>query len=63
MKQPTVSRVLKDSKVHIALPCYGGQISEATFSSLMRFTIRCVKLGINVAIDTLPNERGCPVLC
>ena len=56
MKQPTVSRVLKESKIHIALPCYGGQISEATFSSLLRFTIRCVKLGINVAIDTLPNE-------
>jgi len=56
MKQPTVSRVLKESKLHIALPCYGGQISEATFSSLLRFTIRCVKLGINVSIDTLPNE-------
>ena len=48
--------VVKNSRVHIALPCYGGQISEATFSSLMRFTIRSMRAGMAIAIDTLPNE-------
>lgn len=47
---------VRNSRIHIGLPCYGGQISEATFSSIMRFTIRCMKLGMSIAIDTLPNE-------
>lgn len=56
MEKASISSVIKKSKVHIALPCYGGQISEATFSSLMRFTIKCMKAGVGLAIDTLPNE-------
>lgn len=42
--------------LHICIPCYGGQLSEATFSSFVQFTILANKLGLIWTLDTMVNE-------
>lgn len=44
--------------VHFCTPCYGGQISEVTFSSYLRFTVFAMQTGINFMVDTLSNESN-----
>lgn len=45
-------------KLHFCTPCYGGQISEVTFSSYINFTVFAMKNGINFQLDTLSNESN-----
>lgn len=46
--------------VHFLIPCYGGQISEATFTSFVRFTLEAREWGIDWTLDTLVNESLIP---
>lgn len=46
--------------VHFLIPCYGGQISEATFTSFVRFTVQARDWGIDWTLDTLVNESLIP---
>lgn len=46
--------------LHFLIPCYGGQISEATFTSFVRFTVQARDWGINWTLDTLVNESLIP---
>jgi hypothetical protein len=49
-------QVLRDKHIFIATPCYGGQIGEPYFRSMMRLAILCNKYDINFTVSTLANE-------
>lgn len=42
--------------LHIGLPCYGGQLFEATMTSLLQFVLIAQKYGLNWSLDTMANE-------
>lgn len=48
--------VLRQKHIFIATPCYGGQIGEPYFRSMMRLAIMCSKYEIPYTISTLANE-------
>lgn len=48
--------ILRNKHIFIATPCYGGQIGEPYFRSMMRFAIMCNKYDIKYTISTLANE-------
>ena len=48
--------LLRQNHIFIATPCYGGQIGEPYFRSMMRFAILCNKYNIKYTISTLANE-------
>lgn len=46
--------------LHFLIPCYGGQISEVTFTSFVRFIARAPQWGLEWSLDTLVNESLIP---
>ena len=46
----------KDKHIFIATPCYGGQISEPYFRSMIKLAHLCDKHGIQLSISTIANE-------
>lgn len=46
--------------IHFLIPCYGGQISEVTFTSFLRFVVKARDWGIDWSLDTLVNESLIP---
>jgi len=48
--------LLRNKHVFIATPCYGGQIGEPYFRSMMRLAILCSKYEIPYTVSTLANE-------
>ena len=48
--------LLREKHIFIATPCYGGQIGEPYFRSMMRLAILCNKYDIPYTISTLANE-------
>lgn len=48
--------LLREKHIFIATPCYGGQIGEPYFRSMMRLCILCNKYDIPFTISTLANE-------
>ena len=42
--------------LHIAMPCYGGMVCEATMTSLLRFVLLAQQSGLNWSLDTMVNE-------
>lgn len=57
---PEVLEYLRTTHIHFCLPMYGGLCNEATFISMIRFSIIAAKLGINYSIDTMVNESLIP---
>lgn len=55
---PLTSVPFDFSKVHlhIAMPCYGGMVCEATMTSLLRFVLLAQQSGLNWSLDTMVNE-------
>jgi len=49
-------QVLREKHIFIATPCYGGQIGEPFFRSMMRLAILCNKYDIQFTVSTLANE-------
>ena len=49
-------QVLRDKHIFIATPCYGGQLGEPYFRSMMRLAILCNKYDIQFTVSTLANE-------
>lgn len=49
-------QLLRDKHIFIATPCYGGQIGEPYFRSMMRLAILCNKYDIQYTVSTLANE-------
>jgi hypothetical protein len=48
--------LLKNSYVHFAIPCYGGQISNATFKSFVSLTAKSIQKGLRFTLDTIPTD-------
>jgi len=48
--------MLRSKHIFIATPCYGGQIGEPYFRSMMRLIILCDKYEIPYTVSTLANE-------
>lgn len=47
---------LRTTKVHIAMPCYGGQLTESTFMSYIKFANQARQLGVDWTLETMVNE-------
>ena len=47
---------LKTTKVHICMPCYGGNLTESTFMSFIKWANTARQLGIDWTIETMTNE-------
>ena len=47
---------LKTITPHFCIPCYGGNVSEQTFMSMMKFANEASRLGLTWQLDTLVNE-------
>jgi len=47
---------LRKTKVHIMVPCYGGQLTESCFMSFIKWGNYCRKLGIDWTLETMVNE-------
>ena len=39
--------------LHIGMPCYGGNVSEPTMTSLLRFILMAQQVGLNWSLDTI----------
>ena len=46
----------KQCHLHIGMPCYGGNVSEPTMTSLLRFILMAQQVGLNWSLDTMVNE-------
>ena len=47
---------LKTTRVHIAMPCYGGMLTESTFMSFIKWANTARQLGIDWTLETMTNE-------
>jgi hypothetical protein len=47
---------LRTTRVHICMPCYGGQLTESTFMSFIKWSNTCRQLGIDWTVETMTNE-------
>lgn len=47
---------LRTTKVHIAMPCYGGMLTESTFMSFIKWSNTARQLGIDWTLETMVNE-------
>jgi hypothetical protein len=47
---------LRTTRVHICMPCYGGQLTESTFMSYIKWSNTCRQLGIDWTMETMTNE-------
>jgi hypothetical protein len=47
---------LKTTRVHICMPCYGGQLTESTFMSFIKWANVARQLGIDWTVETMTNE-------
>ena len=47
---------LKTTRVHICMPCYGGQLTESTFMSFIKWSNTARQLGLDWTIETMTNE-------
>lgn len=48
--------MLRNKHIFLATPCYGGQIGEPYFRSVLKFVILCNKYEIPFTVSTLANE-------
>ena len=48
--------LLRQKHIFIATPCYGGQLGEPYFRSMIKLAILCNKYNIQYTISTLANE-------
>ena len=47
---------LRTTRVHIAMPCYGGMLTESTFMSFIKWANAARQLGIDWTLETMTNE-------
>ena len=47
---------LKTTKIHIAMPCYGGMLTESTFMSFIKWANTARQLGLDWTLETMVNE-------
>jgi len=47
---------LRTTRVHFCMPCYGGQLTEQTFMSYIKWANMARQLGIEWTVETMTNE-------
>lgn len=47
---------LKTTRPHLAMPCYGGMLTESTFMSYIKWANTARQLGIDWTLETMTNE-------
>ena len=47
---------LRSTRVHICMPCYGGNLTESTFMSFIKWANTCRQLNIDWTVETMTNE-------
>jgi hypothetical protein len=47
---------LRTTRVHFCMPCYGGQLTEQTFMSYIKWANMARQLGIDWTVETMTNE-------
>lgn len=47
---------LRTTRVHICMPCYGGNLTESTFMSFIKWANVCKQLNLDWTVETLTNE-------
>jgi hypothetical protein len=47
---------LRTTRVHICMPCYGGQLTESTFMSFIKWSNTARQLGLDWTVETMTNE-------
>jgi hypothetical protein len=47
---------VRQTHVHIMMPCYGGQLTESTFMSFIKWANTAREFNINWTIETMTNE-------
>ena len=47
---------LKTTRAHIAMPCYGGMLTESTFMSFIKFGNTTRQMGLDWTLETMVNE-------
>jgi len=47
---------LKTTRVHFCMPCYGGQLTEQTFMSYIKWANTARQLGLDWTVETMTNE-------
>ena len=47
---------LRTTKAHLAMPCYGGMLTESTFMSYIKFANTARQLGVDWTLETMVNE-------
>ena len=53
---PEQTKILQNARLHFCIPCYGGQINEGCFISMLKYMATAQRLGLNFTIDTMVNE-------
>jgi hypothetical protein len=48
--------LLRTTRVHICMPCYGGMLTESTFMSYIKWSNTCRQLGLDWTMETMTNE-------
>jgi hypothetical protein len=47
---------LRTTRVHMMMPCYGGQLTESTFMSYIKWANMARQLGLEWTVETMTNE-------
>jgi len=51
---------LRSIRLHFCVPCYGGQVLESFFISMLKFMAAANRLGLQFTVDTMVNESLIP---
>jgi len=52
--------LLRSTRLHFCVPCYGGMVNEGFFISMLKFMAAANRLGLNFTVDTMVNESLIP---
>ena len=51
---------LRTFRLHFCVPCYGGQLTEGFFISMLKFMNAANQIGMSYTVDTMVNESLIP---
>lgn len=56
MSKNEIPGSLRNSHIFFGIPCYGGQVTEAFFTSFLKLQMLCHQLGIQYSLQTIVND-------
>ena len=48
--------LLRQAKIYIGMPCFGGKILDSTFMSFIKWGFKSIELGVSWAVECVSNE-------